>query len=132
MQYHISQIKHNEEFSLVLETHYPKKYFDWRITVLFYTALHYLRALEKSKGLNFGTNHKSTRQNINPKLGGLMPVSQSCFDAYMDMFNSAHTARYTGFLKASDFNTFMEYDYKSCENSLQVIKAYCIANGVKI
>lgn len=132
MQNHVAQAKHNEEFSLVLETHWPKKYFDWRITVLFYTALHYIRALEKSKNLNFGTNHKATKQNIHPNNGGEMPVSQNCYDAYIDMFNSAYTSRYTGFIKASDFNALMEYEYGRCETSLRVIKAYCLANGVNI
>lgn len=131
MQHHISQAKHNEEFLLILETHCPDKFFDWKITIVFYSALHWLRALEKSKGLNFGQSHKETIKNIKPNGGGLMPLSRGCFDAYTDLFDSARNSRYAGFVKASDFLALMKYEYERAQTNLGVVKAYCIANGVK-
>ncbi len=42
MQNHIDQAEHNEKFLTELEIDYPTTYFDWKITICFYTALHYL------------------------------------------------------------------------------------------
>lgn len=41
----LNQATHNEEFHSCLCENFTEKFYDWRITSLFYTAIHYLKAL---------------------------------------------------------------------------------------
>lgn len=50
-QQHVQQAQHNEQFLLQFDVRRPP-YLDWLVTVLFYAALHYLRALLSRHGLS--------------------------------------------------------------------------------
>lgn len=50
----LNQATHNEEFHSCLCENFTEKFYDWRITSLFYTAIHYLKALALKKVLTLG------------------------------------------------------------------------------
>lgn len=45
MQAHLEQAVHNEHFHACIQQEFSDKFFDWKTTVLFYVALHWLHAL---------------------------------------------------------------------------------------
>ena len=94
---HLTQVKHNEDFLAIIENHCPQTYFDWKVTVVFYSGLHYLRGLEKLRKLDIGIKHKDLFYHINPnKKDALMPVDQAVYDCYSDLFNLSISSRYDG------------------------------------
>lgn len=133
MQKHLDQAKHNEEFLGVIDTHSPANYFDWKITVVFYSALHHIRALEKHSKKNIGGTHKSILKNINPdEPGAIMPVDSACFGCYDDLFNLAHTSRYSGIVDIKVFLPLMQFNFGLAKKHLIEIKKYCNSKGIKI
>lgn len=66
MQNHLEQAKHNRELLNEMETVFPQKFFDWKITITFYIAIHYLQALADHKGIEIGQTHNDIERNVNP------------------------------------------------------------------
>ena len=62
----LNQATHNEEFHSCLCENFTEKFYDWRITSLFYTAIHYLKALALKKGIDIGQTHHEIELNDNP------------------------------------------------------------------
>lgn len=132
MKRHLEQVNHNQEFLAVIEGHSPEKYFDWKITIVFYSALHYLRGLEKLKKLTIPNSHKDMFENINPKLkGAIMPVSKDCYEAYRDLYNLTRSARYSGIIDPKNQALLMKSQLATAKRHYQKVKQYCHDNNVK-
>ncbi|MCE9538746.1 MAG: hypothetical protein K8R85_05965 [Bacteroidetes bacterium] len=133
MKKHLDQAKHNEDFLSVIHKHSPTNYFDWKVTVIFYSALHHIRALEKHSKKHIGGTHQTILKNINPaESSAIMPVDSACFGCYDDLYNLAHISRYTGIVDVKMFLPLMEFNYGLAQKHLLVIKKYCNSKGVKI
>jgi hypothetical protein len=48
MQIFLNQAEHNVKFLKSLDANYPEDYYDWKITVAFYSSLHYIKFLLKT------------------------------------------------------------------------------------
>ena len=59
MQKHLGQAKHNQELLSEMEIKFPQRFFDWKITISFYIAIHYLQALADSKNIEIGQTHNA-------------------------------------------------------------------------
>ena len=55
MQQYLNQANHNQKFHDCINSEFPGHFCDWKITVLFYIAIHYLKALADKK--NFDINN---------------------------------------------------------------------------
>ncbi|RYM32099.1 hypothetical protein ERX46_15565 [Brumimicrobium glaciale] len=66
MDRYLNQANHNEEFHNCICENSPDKFYDWKITSLFYTAIHYLKALALKRDINIGQTHHEIELNINP------------------------------------------------------------------
>jgi hypothetical protein len=129
---HLNQAKHNENFLSEIEKHSSNNYFDWKVVVVFYSALHYLRALEKLHNKKIYGRHKDLLYHINPKnIDAKMPIDQKCADSYFDLFNMSHISRYYGIDNAQIHLALMKYNLNLAKSHYATIKKYCIANGVK-
>jgi hypothetical protein len=103
-QSHENQAKHNE--TLLSENCFPDpcvastnlSYADWNVTILFYTALHYVQAyLWKNVHLGYRTrfiNH-TDRNNYLAILSMRDPKIASILVDYVGLFNASCIARYT-------------------------------------
>ena len=79
----INQAKHNIEFFRLLDKSFKDRYSDWKITVLFYIAIHFVKALATKKGINIGNNHSDIERNINPNASKpLMPITKTAYTNY--------------------------------------------------
>lgn len=133
MQNHINQANHNQEFLDICEEKCPDSFFDWKTTIVFYIALHYLRAYHKMKGVKIDANHKDLLYHSNPNNSDAKnPLSKKAYDFYRDLFNSAHNSRYQGFLDKSNRMALMKFEFLQSKNNLSELKKYLKNQGLKI
>ena len=133
MKRYLEQASHNENFHICLVEKFKDHFFDWKITVLFYTAIHYLKALAINRGAKIGETHYDIEQSVNPDRDyAVMKISRNACREYKSLFQYSKTARYEGF---TDFNTFQklkQIDYSYCMQHLDNFKKYIKGQGIKI
>ncbi len=133
MQNHIDQVAHNIDFLDALDKQFPKRYFDWKITIAFYTALHCLRAYEKFKRVRISKGHKFMFEHSDPtNPTALNPISQRAFDAYTELHADAQLTRYEGFLNPNFRMVRLEFKYATALKNLDIVKNYVKSKGVSI
>ncbi len=93
---HKRQAEHNKQFLdwLDLDT---TKYLDWAVTVIFYTALHFVEWLLASKGLHSDTH--DTRHQLMGSVSELKPI----YPDYRELEFQSYRSRYEGAQFARDF-----------------------------
>lgn len=133
---HLEQARHNERFLKFLIETAENYYFDWKVTVTFYAALHLMRAFLCKENKNPGGSHHDILLCINPRPHE--PVSVHCplpklvFNAFKDLYMNSKSARYNGFLHLKDFNEYQKLKLADCTENLQLIKLYLMGRGLKI
>ncbi|NCX95288.1 MAG: hypothetical protein EBX41_02560 [Chitinophagia bacterium] len=60
------QAQHNERFHDNICSSFPDDFFDWKITILFYIAIHHVKALANQLGITIGESHRAINGNIKP------------------------------------------------------------------
>lgn len=129
---HIQQAAHNELFHSCIEEKFNDKFFDWKITTLFYTALHWIHALAEMKGINIGETHSDVRANCNPRRHGAMPLSEDARGHYNSLYNYSHTARYDGLMDMSTFEILKQIDHGYAKENLEYLRKYFRGKGLVI
>lgn len=130
---HIQQAKHNEKFHECICEQFPDRFFDWKITVLFYQAIHYLKALAAQKGLRIGDTHHEIELNINPdRPKNVMPITRGAWREYNSLFQYSQTARYNGVTDFETFEKLKEVDYGFAKKNLENFKKYLLSVGLKM
>src|SRR5690606_38294765 len=120
MQDHLNQAVHNQRFHNSICDNFNDNFHDWKITVLFYTALHWLQALASMRGINIGDTHVDIEKNVNPdRTSSRMKISKEAWRNYKMLFRYSQTSRYDGI---TDFNTWHQIkkkDHSYCEIHLE-------------
>lgn len=131
MKAHIDKALNNERFLQFIESNIKDDFIDWKITVIFYAALHYLKAFLKFKKVPNVNSHKEIDNAINPGLeGAKYPIPKNEFETYRDLYQISRSVRYSGIYK-SDLQVLLLS--QSCEKSkqnLEVLKAFFVAEGL--
>jgi len=71
----------------------------YKITVLFYTAVHLLRALMNERDIEVGDSHHALRNAINPNNpNSTTSVRPHCYSSYLTLYNASLEVRYSGFI----------------------------------
>ena len=123
MQQHLNQAKHNRDFHDCIQTQFEGQFCDWKITVLFYVAIHYLKALATKKGIYIGETHYDIEHNVNPdRNGAKMRITRNAWREYKNLFNYSRTARYEGITDISTFEQFKQIDHSYCLQHLENFK----------
>lgn len=131
MQEHINQAQHNEEFLKAIEDKFPDYFFDWKITVIFYIALHYLKAYNQFNNARIGSSHKELNFNANPaNEKALNPLSTKAFNHYFDLFNSSYNSRYIGLLDRKNTINLLKFNYWQAKTDLEELKKYFKSKGL--
>jgi hypothetical protein len=133
MQQYIDQAEHNLEFHNCIHGQFNDRFFDWKITALFYTAIHYLKALADQRRINIGQTHQDIERNVNPERPNpIMPITKNAWRAYKALYRYSHTARYEGVTDIKTFNTLKEIDYGFAKQNLVFFAKYIKGQGVTI
>lgn len=131
MQNHILQAEHNKKFHECICEQFPDRFFDWKITVLFYQAIHLLQALADKKGINIGDTHYEIERNINPdRQNPAMPLTKGAWREYNSLYQYSQTARYDGVTDFETFEKLKQVDYSYCLKHLDNFKKYLKSVGL--
>ena len=132
LQNHILQAEHNAKFHDCICEQFPDRFFDWKITVLFYQAIHLLQGLADQKGISIGDTHYEIERNINPdRPNPSMPISKGAWREYNSLYQYSQTARYDGITDFETFERLKQGDYGYCVKNLENFKKYLQSVGLK-
>lgn len=111
-----------------------EKYFDWKITTLFYVAIHYLKGLAAMKGIDIGNTHYEIEGNVNPERNNCkMRIKKGAWNEYKALFQYSRTSRYEGINTDVDtFEEIMKTDYECCLIHLENFKKYIESQGLRV
>lgn len=123
MDEYVEQSKYNYEFLEILETKEPDRYFDWKITIAFYCALHCIKALLANRGIEVET-HEEIKREISHRQNQSSPVSQECWKNYNKLYLQSRSCRYNGFKDRESFNRHNKNEYQKCKAYLDYIRKY--------
>lgn len=130
VQKHYKQAVHNYKFFCEVHSKLPDAFFDWKITVLFYTTTHLLRALMAEKEIDVGPSHPALKKAINPKnRQSKYPVKPHCYNSYKVLYNAADNARYSGFIDSSKRDSYLKSRFNQCEKAIQSVDGYMKSQG---
>ena len=133
MQRHLEQALHNIQFQESICHDFGDKFFDWKITISFYTALHWIHALSKMRKINIGSTHDEVSRNINPdKQGASMPINRLAYKHYRELHNYSRAARYDGMTDIATFEVIMKANFSYCEQHLSELRKYIVSQGLPI
>lgn len=131
MQEHIDQAKHNQTFHDCIQKEFESRFFDWKITSLFYIALHCLKALASKKGIEIGQTHQDIERNVNPERNNAkMRITKNAWNDYKSLYRYSHTARYEGITDIITFEKLKEIDHSYCLQHLERFKNYIKGQGL--
>jgi hypothetical protein len=131
---HLNQADHNE--SLLNENCFPdpcaqlnSTYKDWNVTILFYTAFHYIQSylVKNNKIYGYKTEFSSHKER-NDYLGKISnhdPLIAKVVDEYIGLFNASCYARYTScsyhYLKQNDICKYKKFVSCTLPKTLGII-----------
>lgn len=125
VQKHVKQAHHNFRFFCEVHSKLPDLFYDWKITVLFYTAVHSLRAIMAQRDVIVDNSHYDLRKNIDPKNNiATKPVKKFCFNAYVVLYNASLESRYAGFISPAKRLDYLRKRLSRCEEAIQSINSY--------
>ncbi len=131
MNQHLLQVKHNERFHQSIETQFADQFYDWKVTVLFYVAIHCLQTLAAQKGINIGNSHYEIENNINPdRHNAKMRITKGAWRQYKNLMEYSRTSRYEGVTDFETFEKIRKLDHSYCLIHLDNFKKYISSQGV--
>ena len=122
MRVHILQAKHNTDFHI-------------NITVVFYTALHLIKALAKKNNKRVGNTHSEIFKNIRNSPPGLLPLSTTACNMYNDLYTYSHSVRYDGIghlIDMETWNALKKEDHKVCEKLMGKFILHMDSRGISM
>ncbi|WP_272151866.1 hypothetical protein [Tenacibaculum aiptasiae] len=92
----------NENFLQIVEANNPSNFYDWKSTIVFYCALHYVKSYAKTRGIIL-ESHSDFNEKTLPKSTGTRP--ELYFDKqirkdYINLRQLSYHARYDGFFSS--------------------------------
>lgn len=133
MQNHLDQATHNRDFHTCIDAEFNDQFYDWKITVLFYVAIHWLKALAAKRGIDIGETHFDIEQNVNPdRHNSQMRITKGAWREYKNLFNYSRTARYEGITDIKTFEQLKQVDHGYCLQHLDNFKKYLESQGLTL
>lgn len=83
---------HNKHFLETIENNYPEDFFDWKVTVQFYTALHKCYCVIITKEKDVLPSHSKNIKN-------LKIIDASIAKKLFTLYKNSRQSRYDGFIK---------------------------------
>jgi hypothetical protein len=133
MHSHLLKASHNEEFHKCICDTFKDKFFDWKVTVLFYIGLHWLKALSKKRSIDIGDSHYDIENAVNPdRSTAIMPIKRGAWREYNKLFVYSRLARYEGITTSEVHHELMNNYYSDCITHLHNFKLYIESQKVPL
>lgn len=126
MQEYIDKVKHNELFHVDLCCNFQDKYFDWKITSLFYAAIHLIKVLATKDKKDIGFTHKEVNESIDPSNSeAKLKIARGAYTSYISLYKHSKTARYDGIeTDHATFEILKKNDWNECVKHFENLKKY--------
>lgn len=133
MKSHLERAKANERFLAFIDENEGDDFSDWKMTVLFYCSLHYLKAYLILKKKPLGHSHKEIDSIINPgNPTAQFPLPQNIYDYYNTLYQNSWEARYSGVYNTAMQAALLKWKCTESFGCLEKLKKYFISEGLKI
>ncbi|GGH03654.1 hypothetical protein [Mucilaginibacter phyllosphaerae] len=111
-EYH-QQAIHNKNFLECIKSNYPSKFYDWKITVIFYIAIHLLKALGKKRNTLIGESHYDIFNNFDPGRTAkpVTTIPPEIWTTYKRLYKYSKSSRYDGIANQSIRDLALKADY---------------------
>jgi hypothetical protein len=129
----VKQALHNQDFHDCIDAQFQDRFSDWKITSLFYVAIHVLRALAAKRGIDIGATHFEIENNVNPdRQNPRMRITRGAWHDYKAIWKYSQASRYDGFTDAETFELLKQRDHAECLKHLAGFKQYVHMQGVNL
>ncbi len=122
---YLDRAKDNARFLELLNQQCPTDFYEWRITIIFYTTRHLINCLIMKNGKKIENSHERFHSSINPgNKDKYIDMDQFIFDKYYDLYCESRRCRYEGFSTASVRHRLLKNNYETSLNALAVVGDY--------
>ena len=131
MKSHLERAKANERFLAFIDANEGDDFSEWKMTVLFYSSLHYLKAYLILKKKPLGHSHKDIDSIINPaNAKAQFPFPQKIYDYYNTLYQNSWEARYSGVYNTAMQAALLKWKCSESLCCLEELKKYFKAEGL--
>lgn len=120
----------NLKFLELIENDNPKDFYDWKITIIFYSGLHYMKSYAHTKGVHLNDHQDFNKKTIS-KGKGISPeliIDGSIRNDYINLRNLSYNARYDGYFSDSINKILIKGRLKDSKQYLSNVKNWIIPN----
>lgn len=114
-----NRANHNKDFLESIINDYPKQYYDWKVTIQFYIALHRCYCVLLSKGYPVEHNHGSNIKNVKE-------IDSEISRKLYDLYRYSRQSRYDGFLTEDAMLRINEINHRNATSRLSHIESQCL------
>lgn len=110
---------HNKEFLKSINNDYPNEYFDWKVTVQFYSCLHRCYCVLITKKFNIEQSHFNNIKNlkdINPILSRNLYI----------LYKNSRQSRYDGFINEDAMSRINKINFQTGTRLMSKIESDCL------
>lgn len=133
MRSHIDRAKANERFLAFINDHAGDEFIEWKITVLFYTSLHYIKALLIFKDKPSGRGQRDIDRIIDPSHEkAIFPFPAEIYDLYITLYQNAWESRYLGVYENLLEAAMLKQRYLESQDCLIALKKYLESVGLQL
>ena len=128
MQEFLDQATHNESLLNTLDEKFPDDFFDWKITIAFYTILHYMNAYLSAEGRGIlCKDHWDRNNHLNPNaFESTFPLTEDNWDLYYEMYIKSRLVRYNGIRNKVIAKKKWKQDYNLIEGHFKKLKEFVL------
>lgn len=118
------QAIHNKEFLDCITEKFPSKFYDWKITIIFYIAIHLLKALGKKRGKNIGSSHYEIFNSFDPGRTNnpITNIPPDIWTTYKRIYKYSKQSRYDGISDPTITEISLKADYQEV---FKLLVTYC-------
>jgi hypothetical protein len=120
------QATNNQKFLDSIEEKFPEIFLDWKITVMFYIALHLMKELAEQYHVDVGRSHESMDKALNPETNNppQIDIPIKIWRTYRHLYQYSKNHRYDGYLDDEIFNFVQISNYEAVKVGLEKICTY--------
>lgn len=118
----------NEKFLEIVEANNPSIFHDWKITIIFYCGLHYMKSYAMTKGIDL-ESHKDFNEKTNSQGTGVRPellIDGKIRSNYINLRGLSYHARYDGFFSSKIDSILIKGRLKDSKQYLSNLKSWII------
>jgi hypothetical protein len=109
-----NKANHNQDFLDSINNDYPDSYYDWKVTIQFYTALHRCYCVILNNGISITSSHQANITNIGT-------INKDLSKNLFLVYKYSRQSRYDGFMNEDSMNRINKINFDKGETILKKV-----------